>query len=87
MPNVPYRPLDSRRDPAVGIVAIDYSGGNQTPSVPVRGVLVTTAGALSVVMADGTSGTISGLLAGVVYPLAVATVVQSGSTAAGFFLV
>jgi hypothetical protein len=87
MPNVAYRPLDSRRDPAVGIVAIDYSSTDHTPSVPVRGILVTSAGALAVVMVDGTSGTLSGLLAGVIYPLAVATVVQSGSSAAGFFLI
>ncbi len=75
-----------RTDPAVGAIAISYGGGDQTPNIPTRGLYITVAGTLVVTMLDGTTATLSGLLAGLVYPLCVQKITAAGSTAAGFFL-
>lgn len=75
-------------DPAIGAVAIDYSGGNQDLSgYRVRGFHVDTAGALKVDMANGTTVTFATLNAGQFYPYAITKIYQTGSAAAGFVLV
>lgn len=73
-------------DPAVGGVAIDYSGGNQVLATTGRGIYIGTAGHLAVVMHDGSAVTFSNLTAGTVYPFAVKQITQAGSTAAGVVL-
>jgi hypothetical protein len=76
----------SASDPATGAVAISYGGGNQSLSTWGRGVYISTAGNLAVVMIDGTAVTFTGLLAGTIYPIAIKQVTQAGSTAAGLVL-
>ncbi len=80
-------PLD-RSDPAMGGIAINYSGGDQVLALPTiaRGLYISGAGALVVVMANGDAVTFSGLLAGIVYPIAVKQITASGSSAAGVIL-
>ena len=76
-----------RSDPAQGAVAISYGGGNQTLSTESRGVYISSQGHLKVDMADGTTAvTFSNLAAGVIYPIAITKIYQSGSTAAGLVL-
>lgn len=69
-------------DPPCGLVAIDYSGGNQDLSgYAVRGVQISTAGNLNVVMVDGSSGVVyvtQGLNS-----MRIKTILQASSTAAG----
>jgi hypothetical protein len=68
-------------------VAISVGGGDQTPSVGCCGVYVQTAGNLVCRLRNGaTDTTFTGLLAGTVYPFAVAIVRQTGTTAAGVLL-
>ncbi len=74
-------------DPAIGVVAISYGGGDQVIVKASRGLYVTGAGTLVVTMADGSTATLSGLLAGIVYPFAIAGITQSGSSASGYILV
>lgn len=65
-------------------VAIDYSGGDQTLSPPCRALLIETAGNLAVRMAGATEDvTLTNLSAGQVYPLAIAIIRETDSTAAG----
>ncbi len=71
--------------PAIGIEVINYGGGNHTPTRRVRGVLITTAGALNVIMADGTTGIIPSIPTGQ-FALEIRTIVQASSAAAGVFL-
>ncbi len=80
--------LTERSDPAMGGIAISYGGGDQVLTDPTiaRGLYISGAGALAVVMANGDVVTLSGLLAGVVYPIAVKQITQSGSSAAGVIL-
>lgn len=73
-------------DPAIGAVAIDYSGGDQPLSGAPRGLHIDSAGALKVDMADGTTVTFASLLEGAFYPYAVTKIYQTGSDAAGFVL-
>jgi hypothetical protein len=68
-------------DPPVGLVAIDYSGGNQTFTVAVRGVQISTAGTLNVIMVDGTTGVVTVQLG--TTPMRIRTILQASSTAAG----
>ncbi len=64
-------------------------GGSVTPSdsteltYTTRGLYVGVAGNVAVVMADGTSVTLTGLAAGVVHPLRVKQVRSTGTTATG----
>lgn len=73
-------------DPATGAVAISYGGGNQVLTTEARGVYISTAGDLAVVMRDGQAVTFTGLLAGQIYPICITQVTQTGSTAAGLVL-
>lgn len=73
-------------DPVTGAVAINYSGGDQVLSTTSRGLYIGTAGNLAVVMQDLSEVTYNNLAAGVVYPFAVRTIRQTGSTAAGVVL-
>ncbi len=75
-----------RSDPAVGAVTINYAATDQTFTKPTRGLYISGAGALVVIMSNGDSVTFTGLLAGVLYPIAVKTIVKAGSSAAGLVL-
>lgn len=71
-------------DPAIGGVVIDYSGGDQEFTRPVRGVYIGTAGTLKVDLVDGSTLTFSNLAAGQIYSLRITKIYQTGSaTAAG----
>lgn len=72
-------------DPPGGAVAIDYSGGDQTVSVPARGVWIDTTGHLKVDMLDGTTVTWSNMPVGE-WPMRITKIYQTGSTAAGLIL-
>lgn len=72
-------------DPYVGAVAIDYSGGNQVLATHSRGIYVGVGGALAVTFIDGSTATLTGLVAGTVYRLCVKQINQTGSTATGCF--
>lgn len=68
-------------------VAISYGGGDQTLSVPGKGLYISTAGNLAVRLRSGaTDTTLTGLLVGTVYNFEVVAIRQSGSTAAGLVL-
>ena len=69
-----------------GGVAIDYSGGDQSLSVYSRAVYIGTAGHLKVDLVRGDTVTLSNMLAGTVYRIAVKKIYQTGSTAAGVAL-
>jgi hypothetical protein len=78
------RGVDSSSAPAIGILAINF-GTDQEPTRRTRGLLITTAGTLNVVMADGTTGAIA--VAVGYHPLEVRKILNSGSsTAAGWWL-
>jgi hypothetical protein len=72
--------------PAIGAVAIDYAGADQTLSGVPRGVYIGTAGHLKVDLANGTTATFSNLVAGATYSIAITKIYQTGSTAAGLVL-
>lgn len=72
-------------DPATGVVAINYSGGNQVLAMDSRRLYITTAGNLSLVFVDGTTAVLP-VLANTTYEWAVRVINQTGSTAAGFVL-
>ena len=82
----PNRGVQERSDPAIGALAISYGGGDQDINIPARGLYISSAGNLAVVMLNGDSVTLTGLLAGVVYPIAVKKILNAGSTAAGLVL-
>jgi len=68
-------------------VAISYGGGDQVLSNCARGVYITTGGTLVIRMKEDTADlTFTGLIAGQYYPLAIALIRNSGSTAAGILL-
>ncbi len=75
----------SASDPAVGAVAFTGTADVDLPTVA-RGVYISTAGDLKVDMFDGTTVTFSNLLAGVVYPFAFKKIYDTGTTAAGVYL-
>ena len=75
----------SAADPAVGGLAINY-GTDQVLPTTSRGIYISTAGALTCVMIDGSVVLFSGLVAGQVYPFAVKQINNAGSTAAGVVL-
>lgn len=82
----PEKGVAQQNDPAIGATsfaaATDYTSlvGN------VRAVYVATAGALQCVMADGSAVTFAGLLAGIVYPFKITSIVGAGTTATGHVL-
>jgi hypothetical protein len=81
----PTTGVDMSTAPAIGIIAIDYST-DQAFTKRVRGLLITTAGTLNVIMADGSTGAIA--VAAGYHPLEVRTILNSGSsTAVGWALV
>ncbi len=68
-------------------VAIDYSGGDQTLSEPCRALYIASAGDLVVLLSgDTATATFTDLLPGMIYPLSVIKIIQSGSGAAGLAL-
>lgn len=72
----------------IGCVLINYGSGDQTftSGVP-RGIYLTTGGTLKVDFANGSTGTLTGLLAGTEYHFAITKIYQTGSaTAAGYVL-
>jgi uncharacterized membrane protein (DUF441 family) len=72
--------------PYVGCLLINYTA-DQTWSGVARGVYLTTGGTLKVDFANGTTGTLAGLITGTVYPFAIMKIYQTGSaTAAGYVL-
>lgn len=72
--------------PYIGCLLINYSS-DQTFSGVARGIYLTTAGTLKVDFANGTTGTLSALVVGTVYPFAITKIYNSGSTtAAGYIL-
>lgn len=75
----------SASDPAIG--GVTFTGtADVTLDKHSRGVYISTAGNLAVVMLDGTSVTFTGLLAGVVYPFCFKSIADAGTTAAGVVL-
>lgn len=75
----------ARQDEPVGAVAIDYSGGDQVLTKPVRRVYVATTGHLRVDMLDGSTVTFSSLPVGQ-HEMRITKIYQTGSTAAGLAL-
>lgn len=82
MPAVnPYNPIsDDPTQPARHAVAITPADGTDLVTVT-RGIYVGTGGDLTVVMAGGETVTFTAVVAGVLYPLAVARVKATGTTA------
>jgi hypothetical protein len=81
----PSTGVDVSTAPAIGIIAIDYSS-DQEFTKRVRGLLITTAGTLNVVMADGSTGAVAVHVG--YHPLEVREILNSGSsTAVGWALV
>ena len=81
------RQLRVSSESARDAVAISVGGGDQTFANASRGVYITTAGNIACRFVDGTQDvTITGLLAGQVYPFALAIIRQTNTTAAGFVL-
>ena len=76
---------DASWAPVVGLVAISY-GSDQVFTKRVRGLHISTAGTLNVVMADGSTGSL--VLAVGVYPYEVRQILTSGSSGVvGFALI
>lgn len=75
-----------QNDPPLGGIALDVSGGDQTPARNVRWFYCSAAGHLHVTMVDGSAITLSNLVAGSIYPLRVMSVFQTGTTATGVLL-
>ncbi len=75
----------NQSDPAIGVVAI--TGADQSFSKRVRGIYVATAGDLACTMADGSSASFVGLLAGVVYPFCITAITDAGTSITGNVLV
>ncbi len=86
MSGISRRIVQERSDPAIGAIAINYSGGDQAIVVPARGLYISGAGNLVVEMLSGDAVTLTGLLAGVVYPFALRKIIQASSTASGLIL-
>lgn len=77
------------QDPIITALPISYGGGNQVIAVGrARGVYISTGGNLVVtLMGDpNTQITFTGLLVGTVYWLAIDSIIQTGSSAAGLIL-
>lgn len=72
--------------PAIGAIAINYAGGDQSVAGSVRGIYIASGSSLKADMANGTTATFTGLLSGMIYALAVTKIYQTGSDVAGFVL-
>jgi len=68
-------------DPPTGIVAI--TPANTLLAKTIRGFMVTVAGTVAVVMADGTTGTYPGCQPGAIYSGVITQISSSGTTATG----
>lgn len=68
--------------PAVGLLEVTTSD-TEPLTVLTRALMVGTDGDVSVVMADGSSGTLRSLKSGVPYPVRVKQVRSTGTTATG----
>jgi hypothetical protein len=73
--------VSSPQDPPSGLVAIDISSTDHV--VNLRGFMVTTAGAVAVIMADGSTGTFPACQPGTQYRGLIARIVRSGTAATG----
>jgi len=79
--------LRTDSEPARSGVAINVGGGDQILGVDARALYVSVAGTLVVRMADDTADiTLSNLVAGTVYPFAIALLRATGTTAQGVLL-
>lgn len=71
------------------VIVDPYVGGaNVTPSdssliAPTRGILASATGNIAVEFSDGSSATLSSVVAGNVYPVSVIKVLSTGTTATG----
>jgi hypothetical protein len=74
----------SQSDPVIGAVAI--TGADQEFTVHVRGVYVATAGNLECTLANASTATFIGLLAGVIYPFSITHIRDAGTTCTGHVL-
>ena len=68
---------------AYGIVGITPSDSADVPGGTLRGFMVGAAGNVAVVMADGSTGTLTGLNAGQQYSFQVTRILSTGTTATG----
>lgn len=68
---------------AYGIVAITPSDSADIPGGTIRGFTVAVAGNVAVVMADGSTGTLSNLPEGVQHAYQVTRILATGTTATG----
>jgi hypothetical protein len=82
----PLKGVAAQSDPAIGATAFAAATDYASLVGNVRGVYVATTGTLQCVMADGSAVTFAGLLAGVVYPFVITSIVGSGTTATGHVL-
>lgn len=73
-------------DPAIGAVAFTGTADVEF-SNRIRGVYIGTAGDLKCTMADGSTPTFVGLLAGQIYPFCITKVFDTGTTCAGHVLI
>ena len=80
------RAVERRSDPAMGGVAIDYAAADQVLTVPGRALYISGLGNLVVETVGGDTLTFTGLLAGLIYPIAVRKIIKAGSSAAGLVL-
>lgn len=71
---------------AIGVILVDYSGGDQSFTKLVRGVHVNTSGNMKADFSDGSTGTLA-VVAGQTYAYEITKVYQTGSTFAGYALV
>jgi hypothetical protein len=69
-------------DPAEGAFTITFSDSVELTKVP-RGIYVTTSGTLRVKMVNGDTVSFGGIVGGMVYPLRIRQVYQTGTTVAG----
>ena len=81
--NNPLPVEDKGLGSAQGIITVDIAASDQTLAASCRGVMVTVAGDVAVIMADGSSGVLPALDPGMMYPVAVKTFVKIGTTATG----
>jgi hypothetical protein len=81
--------LGSQADPAFSVVAVTPNDSADVAGGPFRGICFAAAGDLAVVTADGDTVTITSgaLAAGVIHPIRIKRVKNTGTTATGIFLV
>jgi len=82
MPATPAPQAAGLSAPALGAAAITPSDSAALPE-PVRAIYVGTGGALRVQMLSGEIVTFGSVLGGTIYPLRIAQVLTTGTTASG----